>query len=352
MSKLSDLGAWLIGSLARPFAADGAKPAGEEARAKTLDIHVHLVGSGDAGSGCRISKKFAGRVIFKVLMKRMRVSERASTLDEGYVLALAELLRDSSLDKAAVMALDAVYDPSGRPDWASTHLYVPNDYVFEVAGRYPEKMVPCVSVNPDRADAMDELERCVARGARGLKLLPPSQGIDLADRRHARFFARCAELGVVLIVHTGHEHAIPALDNRLGHPAKLEPALDQGCTVVACHGATGLPWEWPKTLPEFLKMLRKYPNLWGDTAGLAWLVRSRDFRRLRRDGLAVERLVHGSDFPVPPHAWAFLPEIGWAGLRRIQRIRNPLTKDLALKTALGVGRASAERAYRLLCGPE
>jgi hypothetical protein len=84
---------------------------------------------------------------------------------------------------------------------------------------------------------------------------------------------------------------------------------------------------------------------------LAWLVRSGDFRRLRGDDLAVERLVHGSDFPVPPHAWPFLPDIGLANLRRVSRIRNPLTKDLALKIALGVGQASAERAYRLLCGP-
>ncbi len=335
----------------KPFAPDGTAPVAQGKRPGTLDIHVHLVGNGDAGSGCRLSRKFSDRMIFKVLMRRIRVWDRASTFDEGYVLSLAELLRDSSLEKAAVMGLDAVYDRSGKPDWQNTHVYVPNDYVFQVASRYPDQMVPCVSVNPDRADAIDELERCAAKGARGLKLLAPSQGIDLADKRHARFFARCAELGVVLIVHTGHEHAIPVLDNRLGHPAKLELALDQGCTVVACHSATNLPWEWPKTLPVHLKMLRKYPNLWGDTAGLAWLVRSGDFRRLRGDGLAVERLVHGSDFPVPPHAWPFLPEIGLANLRRVSRIRNPLTKDLALKIALGVGQASAERAYRLLCGP-
>ena len=31
---------------------------------------------------------------------------------------------------------------------------MPNDYVFEVASRYPDVMVPCVSVNPDRADIL------------------------------------------------------------------------------------------------------------------------------------------------------------------------------------------------------
>ncbi|MHC4401572.1 MAG: amidohydrolase family protein [Planctomycetota bacterium] len=351
MTRLADLGGFLIGSLVKPFAADATTLAGERKRGNTLDIHVHLAGNGDAGSGCRLSTRFADRVVFKVLMRRMRVWERAQTFDEGYVLAVAELLRDSSLDKGAVMGLDAVYHRNGKPDWRNTHVYVPNDYVFEVVSRYPDVMVPCVSVNPDRADAIDELERCVEKGARGLKLLGPSQGIDLADKRHTEFFLRCAERNVVLIIHTGCEHTIPVLDNRLGHPGKLELALDQGCTVVACHCATNLPWENPKTLPEYLKLLRKYPNLWGDTAGLSWLVRSGDFRRLRRDDLAVERLVHGSDFPVPPHALPFLPDIGLANLRRVRRIQNPLTKDLALKTALGVGQAAAERAYQLLCGP-
>jgi len=351
MAKLTNRRRFPIGSLARPFAADLPAWPEEVKRNNTLDIHVHLAGNGDTGSGCRLSKRVADRMVFKALAKRLRVREYAPTFDEGYVQALAELLRASSLAKGAVMGLDAVYGSNGKPDWTCTHVYVPNDYVFEVASRYPDEMVPCVSVNPHRAGAIDELERCVERGARGLKLLAPCQGIDLADRRHTKFFARCAELNIVLITHTGREHAIPVLDNRLGHPRKLERALDQGCTVVACHCATNLPWERPRTLPVFLQMLREYPNLWGDTAGLAWLMRSGDFRRLRRDDLGVERLVHGSDFPVSPQTWAFLPDIGWDNLRRVRRIRNPLTQDLALKTALGVGQASAQRAYQLLCGP-
>ncbi|MFH1269034.1 MAG: amidohydrolase family protein, partial [Planctomycetota bacterium] len=252
MSKLTDLGEFLIGATAKPFAADGMTRAGEGTRGKTLDIHVHLAGNGDSGSGCRLSRKFADRVVFKVLMKRMKVFERSKSFDEGYVLALASLLRDSSLDKGAVMGLDAVYDRNGKPDWENTHFYVPNDYVFEVAARYPDVMVPCVSVNPNRADALDELHRCVEKGARALKLLAPAQAVDLADKRHAKFFARCAELSIVLILHTGREHAIPVLDNRLGHPEKLRLALEQGCTVVACHCATNLPWERPKTLRQWL----------------------------------------------------------------------------------------------------
>ena len=84
----------MIGSLVRPFAADATPHTEERKRGKTLDIHLHLAGNGDSGSGCRLSRRFADRVVFKVLMRRMRVWERAKTFDEGYVLALAELLRD------------------------------------------------------------------------------------------------------------------------------------------------------------------------------------------------------------------------------------------------------------------
>ena len=57
-----------------------------------------------------------------------------------------------------ILAQDGVYDDRGRLDTKRTHFYVPNDYLLQVTGRYPKLMVPCVSINPDRADAVDELE--------------------------------------------------------------------------------------------------------------------------------------------------------------------------------------------------
>ena len=320
------------------------------AAAGTLDIHVHLVGIGDNGSGCRLSKTVTSGAPFQILSRTLGIRRRAATFDEGYVLALAEFMRDSGPDKCGLLAFDAVYGGNGKPDWRNTHFYVPNDYVFEVAARFPQQIVPCVSVNPDRADAMDELDRCVEKGARGLKLLAPTQGTNLADKRHTRFFRRCAERHVLLIVHSGHEHAVPVLDNKLGHPRKLELALDQGCTVVACHCGTNYPKEYPKTLPEYLKMLREYPNLYGDSAALARFNKLDDFRRLLADDLARRRLVHGSDFPVPCQPWAFTRDVGRLSVFRLRRVRNPMAKDFALKKLLGVGRASAERGYRLLCG--
>jgi uncharacterized protein len=369
-----------------------------------IDIHVHLFGTGDGGSGCWLSREKSKGFLFWYLARKLRLRERVETidecagvhseesegdgggfrqefscegrrccenhlrplshaparklrlreraerLDESYVLALAEQIRGSGLARAVVLAQDAVYDERGEADWRRTHFYVPNDYLFDVVARYPDLMIPCVSINPQRADAIDELERCAGKGARVLKIHPPTQGVDLADRKYVGFFRRCAALKLVVMVHTGHEHSAPIINARLASPRKLELALDAGCTVVACHCGTGWRWDRLDMLPEFLSMLRRHENLWGDTAVLGSAGRVRDCLRLLADQGAADRLLHGSDFPFPPLPLAFATTLGVKKAIALQRIGNWMEQDLALKEALGIGRASAERAERLICG--
>lgn len=317
---------------------------------KTLDIHLHLFGIGDNGSNCRLRKGMSEGPLFEYLSGRLRLRERDETIDEGYVLALAEQVEKSGLDKVVVLAQDAVYDDRGEADWERTSFYVPNDYLFDVVSRYPQRMIPGVSINPQRADAISELERCAARGARILKIHPPTQGVDLADaKRYARFFRRCADLRVIVMVHTGHEHSAPIFDIELANPSRLVVALEQGCTVIACHCGTGRHFDRPDMLPDFLAMLRQHKNLWGDTSVLGSAGRVRDFQRLLADHEARERLLHGSDFPFPALPLAFAGVLGLKRAFRLQTIANNLDQDLALKETLGIGRPSAERAYQLIC---
>jgi predicted TIM-barrel fold metal-dependent hydrolase len=345
----------LAGALAAPWITPQAIPAeikDPKSPAPRMDCHVHLFGKGDNGSGCRMSRTITEGPSFQLLVKLLRLSERAKTLDEGYVLALAEQLEQSGLKKGLIYAQDAVYDHAGKPDWAKTPVYVPNDYLFQVVARYPKIMMPCVSINPDRRDAVTELERCVHKGAGVLKIHPPIQGVDLADKKHTNFFQRCAALKTVVMVHTGHEHASPIFDSGLANPRKLQLALDQGCTVVACHCGTGRSSDKPDMLPDFLAMVRKYKNLFGDTAVLCGLGRSKDFFRLVDDQAARERLLHGSDFPFPAVPMGFAEKLGLQETLRLQSMPNLLRQDYELKEALGIGRASAERAYRFFVEKE
>ncbi|GBL43998.1 hypothetical protein EMGBD4_14970 [Verrucomicrobiota bacterium] len=89
--------------------------------------------------------------------------------DEKYVEALTALIRGSYVDKALLLAQDEVYDDAGTK-LAFGSFHVPNDYLFKVCAAHPE-FVPAVSIHPGRKDALAELERCLAGGARALKLL-------------------------------------------------------------------------------------------------------------------------------------------------------------------------------------
>ena len=109
------LAPWLVRQAAAAFAAEPPKPN------PILDVHVHLIGAGDNRSGCRLSPAIQEGALFKFLLDKLQVRRRAATLEEGYVLALAEQLQQSGVDKAVILAQDAVYDDRGRLDPKRTH---------------------------------------------------------------------------------------------------------------------------------------------------------------------------------------------------------------------------------------
>jgi uncharacterized protein len=336
--------AFLIAATAGTGSAFGAHRSGEE----LLDIHVHLFGVGEGGTGCRMSEKITKGLQFQFLVHTLGLRTKGKTLDEEYERVLSEQVAGSGLTKSAILGQDAVYDGRGKRDLDSTHFFVPNDYVFAVVRRHSASMIACPSINPNRGDAIDELERCHRLGAKLFKIHPPTQGVDVADRRHRKFFERCAELGMIVLVHTGHEHSAPVIDKHLAAPKRLEMALELGCTVVACHAGTGWKSDSPDQLPEFLALLKRYSKLWGDTSVLGTAGRVHDFGRLLDAPGARDRLLHGSDFPFPALPSAFSDRIGKDAADRISKEVNWLKRDFSLKEALGVGQASAKRGAKLV----
>ena len=319
------------------------------ARPRTLDLHVHLFGVGDNQTGCRMSPKITESVTFQQLVFALGLRKKASTIDEAYEHVLAEQVASSGFTNVAILGQDAAYDRQGKPDWERTSFHVPNDYVFDIVSRHPEVMIPCPSINPARADAVHELNRIKDKGARLFKIHPPIQGVDLMEPRFMPFFRRCADLGMIVMVHTGHEHSAPVINKHFAAPDQLVLALEQGCTVVACHAGSGWETDEPDQLPQFVALLDRYPQqLWGDTAVLGTAGRVRDFARLLKNDRVRDRLLHGSDYPFPVVPHAFLSTIGEAAVQRVASEPNWIQRDLALKQALGIGNSSAERAYALV----
>ena len=159
--------------------------------------------------------------------------------------------------------------------------------------------------------------------------------------------------GLPLIAHTGPENVVDVVRRDLADPRILRAPLEAGVTVIAAHCGIGDRIIAPDYFPAFRRMLAEYPNLYGDTAAFNLTNRCHRLRQCRRPGV-VERLVHGSDLPVPVMAHAGLAAglFGVATWWRLRRIRNPLERDYQLKRAMGFPAEVFTRATRLLRAPE
>ncbi len=304
-----------------------------------IDAHIHIVGNGRSGSGCwlRVSG-FWHRPLAAYMMRHIGLpglALDAPDFDERYVAHVARLVRESSCHRAIILAQEEVYSDDGKRVEGAGSFYVPNDYVLRLAREHPE-FIPAVSIHPARPDAIEELERCIAGGAAVLKLLPNCHNVHCNDQRFRRFWERLAEARIPLLAHTGGEHTVPVIKPEYSDPRVLTQPLECGVTVIAAHAATKSGFGDPEYFHVFAEMLSKFPNLYGDTGAWNVPLRGRHVGKCRT-GLLAERLVHGSDFPVPVHGlWARLRGfISGDDYRRCKAIPNVLERDYQLKAAMG-----------------
>jgi uncharacterized protein len=303
---------------------------------KRIDVHVHVVGSGAGGSGCSLQIGWR-RVVIPFVLRHIGLA--ANTLrhdfDRLYIEHLLGLVRHSSLDAAAILAMDHVYDQRGEQTPKKELFYVPNDYVLALARRHPE-FLPVVSVHPARRDALDELKKCLAAGAVMLKLLPLYQNIDCNARRYTQFWERMAEAGLPLLVHAGGEHTVPNNGQRYADPRTMELPLQCGVTMIAAHSATKSGLFDRDYLDVLIAMMRRYERLYADNSAFNTPFRSYAFGPALRPPL-LERLVHGSDFPVFCYArWARMRGlIDKESFRGCREIPNLLERDYQIKRAIG-----------------
>lgn len=336
-----------LGGAAASLAA-GAAWCSAQPAAPVVDFHVHLFGIGDGNTGCRLSQKQRRHINFRYFLKLLNLSENGR-LDQDYVERLAGQVRASSLKQVVLQAWDGRYDQQGKLDWErTTSLYVPNDYLFKVVRQHPGLFVPCLSINPKRRDALDELDRGAALGAKVVKIHPPTMDVDPGEARFRPFYRRCAEQKIIVMAHTGSEHAADAAGMANSTPLKLALALEEGCTVIAAHAGMTAFFDKEDFFPDFVTLARRHPNLYCDTSILGSVTRWRCLRRLQAAPEALARAVHGSDFPFPSNALVFWNRLPRAELSKLLAERNLLERDYRLKQALGLPDAVFTRGAKLL----
>ena len=323
---------------------------GQSSLRMRIDCHVHVCTT-TPGHG-RMSPRLIHSPLFSFMRWRLGLPwDNGPPIERAVADKMVETVHGTEMiDAAVVLAFDAVYDREGRFDKANTHLYVTNDYAWELARRHP-KLLFGASVHPYRRDALAELERCVARGAVLLKWLPIVQNFDPADERCLPFYEALAHHRLPLLSHTGGEKSLPILNFAYADPVLLVPALQRGVTVIAAHCGTRA-WRWePDFSGTFVRLCHEYEHLYGDTAALNVPGRFYGYDVILADEVVRRKLVHGSDWPI-----IALPSpgrLGWAEAWRLLRHEhNWMRRDVLIKQRLGFDEAYWRRAATILRLPD
>ena len=317
-----------------------------------IDVHVHLGGIGTNDSGIRVSPRFRRGIAFRVLLHSLGVTrELLKQADRLYVDGLAQRVRDSTtIDHAVALAMDGRWR-GGEIDYEHSPLVIPNDWSRDASRLHPELLFGA-SVNPNRPDALDELDRVADDGAVLLKWLPNVMGIDPSDRAHVPFYKKLADLSLPLLTHCGHEFTLPGGDSSVADPDRLERALDEGVKVIAAHAGTlcwkHLPGLSTSGIESLARLAERHPRLYVDLAALTTILRGWQLRTVLDEPRLAGRLLDATDFPVPCLPLTQLGRAPWAAIRAASRLDNPFDRDRALKVAAGLPEEATRTAAGVL----
>jgi predicted TIM-barrel fold metal-dependent hydrolase len=173
-----------------------------------------------------------------------------------------------------------------------------NDYVIESVARYPDRLIGFAIVNPAAgAEAVLELERCVAAGLRGVgELMPDGQGYQLDDEKVMAPLVEVAlDCGLVLLTHCSEPVG------RL-YPGKGTVTPDQvirfarlfpRATLVCAHWGGGTIFY--ELMPDVARIMG---NVYYDTAASLYLYQDDIFELAAR--WAPGKVLFATDYPLIP----------------------------------------------------
>ncbi len=145
--------------------------------------------------------------------------------EDGRSLTLEQLL--SQLDSAGARraCVFPLHDPERTPSYR-----VPNDRVLAWAAESKGRLTPFCRLDPAEAP-LAEAERCLAAGARGIKLHPRAQGFNFDGPEMEEVFALAEAAAVPILIHAGR--GLPPLADGLADLALRHP----GAVLILAHGA-------------------------------------------------------------------------------------------------------------------
>ena len=171
-----------------------------------------------------------------------------------------------------------------------------NEYIIESHAKYPSRIIPFCSVNPNWGDyAIDQILEYLPYGMAGIgELHPTSQQFELEDPKIASFWNTLIEYNLPLLLHTsepvGHIYpgkgdiSLSKITDFISNNSQLE--------IICAHWGGGLIFY--NLMPEISST---FTNIYFDTAASNYLYDDSIFP-IASQLVNPEKIIFGSDYPV------------------------------------------------------
>lgn len=270
---------------------------------KTIDMHVHLLNKDVKFD------RFYDKALLPFFAKKFGFDYKNLKKNpyEEYVSSLIKSVQTSEyVEKIVLFGVDARLDDYGSVIHKDVTVSADNEDVFKVYKENKNEVIPFFSVNPKRKNALDLVEGFSDIGFKGAKFLQNYWGVDTREKRYDSYFEKLVELKLPLIIHVGSETSVHSF-KEMESIEMLRRPLDIGVNVICAHMALSYDLNHKmfssKHLNEdyfvLLQMLKDYPNLYADVSAILTPVRAKALRHLSNQTDIHNKLLFGTDFPVP-----------------------------------------------------
>ena len=245
---------------------------------------------------------------------------------------LIQQMEEAGIDKTVLLALD--YGPLFK--LKTYKLY--NSYVADIVRKYPDKFIGFAGIDPRRGKkAIDELERCVKMGLKGVKLWPLT-GFFPDNPEFYPFYERVQELGLTILCHTGS--CPTGTYMKYNRPAHIDTVAVDFPQIKIIMAHVSAPWQ-----AEAISVAKKNENVFFDISSLQLAYKFAPFFFYKTLAEAkmkcgVKKILFGSDWPL------FVPHMSqkqWVQLIKDLKIPEPMK-------ALGFPDLSEEEKRLILGG--
>jgi predicted TIM-barrel fold metal-dependent hydrolase len=145
--------------------------------------------------------------------------------EDGRSLSLEQLLAQLDAAGARRACVFPLHDPERQPAYS-----VPNDRVLAWAAQSEGRLIPFCRLDPSEG-AIAEAERCLAAGARGIKLHPRAQEFAFDGHELQDIFEVAERARVPILIHAGR--GLPPIAEGLAELALRHPEV----VLILAHGA-------------------------------------------------------------------------------------------------------------------